>query len=150
MAEPVANVVGIITGTVLLLEAIRRSIEATKDVPQQIRHLQNTCTLVGEELSQIRTRLEQNHLGLHEDDYEDSYYYAIAGVVETIHMDLDDIYGSIKNRAPSKTWPGRIWQNQVKKRDAFQAIDLKVKLNMKALARIDTNIGVLTLTTLNL
>ena len=139
--EAVANSVGVITGTVQLLVAIHKSIEAIEDAPQQIRHLQVICHAASLKLEDICHQLRSvKTIG-----DRNTYYESIYQVVRSMEIDVILIREQIPKEIPSRRWFARLKNSNV-----VHAVDIALNQNKEAIARFERSMNVLMWTTTKL
>lgn len=141
--EPVANTIAIVTASVQLLNAIHRCIEAIRDAPQQIRHLQSICQLAGSNLKdvELHLRTDGGEIPGNDDDHAADQIAPIAGLVGVMQTDLEHIHRIVESHRS-----GRLL-SRIRRWDTIRALELKLSLNSKALRRIDRSMLILTWTT---
>lgn len=146
--EPVANSVGIITGAIHILNAIYRSVEAVNDAPTHIAHLQEFSKTVREELKSVERALQTFSEGPHPEDGHTFNVAPVAGLIQIMKRDLEHVYRTTTSHGIEKTSNG-FWK-RLKRPNLITALEIKLKLNNKAMDRIDRGIQTLTLTTTRL
>lgn len=152
MLEDIGNSVAIITGTLQVVRAIHRSIEAVKDVPQQTRHLSAICQTIGSSLNHVETALQRNrqrrqqqqqqHVGGVDDDQQAASLQPIYDLIDSMRPDLEHIQETIESEVDAQKSPSRFME-KLKQLDIVRAPKLKFNLNMKAVDRIARSSGAL-------
>jgi hypothetical protein len=145
MADPVANSLAIITATINTIKYIHRAVEAVKDAPDHIKHLDSTCKLVDLHMHKIHGMLERKRMQPEQTQYQAPYYEAIKDVLECLKGDLSTIQANIPEDFESRGFTGRWLRSR-----AMKALKLNFNINDKVLARVDRSINILALTTTNL
>lgn len=140
MLEDIGNSVAIITGTLQVVRAIHRSIEAVRDFPQQTRHLSAICQTIGSSLKHVETTLQRNrqrrqHVDGGDDADQVASLQPIYDLIDSMRPDLEHIQETIESEVDAQKSPIR-FMDKLKQLNVVRAPKLKFNLNMKAVDRI--------------
>lgn len=141
LLEPIGNSVAIIGGTIEVLNAIHRSIEAVKDVDHQIDHLQAICKTIGRSLERIQKVLQQNSEKSDRNGDRASDAKFIFPLIESMQLDLEHVLQAI-NSHNDQNMPTK-WYRKVAMLNVVRAPKIKLTLNQKALDRIERSMKAL-------